>query len=160
MSECLDVNRKMADEYMQLRDVATTWKQKAKANSKDARDGRKARDKLEKARGNIAMILEEREVFIQQRNDLLDDAKRLNFELSTIHRDYEQAIEDNTKYAADNESLEQQLGLFKDQLNSTKNLLSMAEHHRNKAEFDLGQAVFNLDKAVAEQARDKAFYEA
>ena len=36
MSESLDVNRKMADEYMRLRDVATNWKQKAKANSKDA----------------------------------------------------------------------------------------------------------------------------
>ncbi|KAF8653580.1 hypothetical protein AX14_008285 [Amanita brunnescens Koide BX004] len=39
MSESLDVNRKMADEYMRLRDVATTWKQKAKANSKDAKAG-------------------------------------------------------------------------------------------------------------------------
>ena len=28
MSESLDVNRKMADEYMRLRNVATTWKQK------------------------------------------------------------------------------------------------------------------------------------
>ncbi|KAF8702624.1 hypothetical protein AX14_014399 [Amanita brunnescens Koide BX004] len=39
MSESLDVNRKMADEYMRLHDVATTWKQKAKANSKDAWNG-------------------------------------------------------------------------------------------------------------------------
>ena len=46
MSESLDVNRKMVDEYMRLRDVATTWKQKAKTNSKDAKDGRKARDEL------------------------------------------------------------------------------------------------------------------
>ena len=59
MSESLDVNRKMADEYMRLRDVATTWKQKAKSNSKDAKDGRKARDELEKARGDISLILEE-----------------------------------------------------------------------------------------------------
>ncbi|KAF8684740.1 hypothetical protein AX14_004113 [Amanita brunnescens Koide BX004] len=36
----------------------------------------------------------------------------------------------------------------------------MAEHHRNKAEFDLEQAVFNLNKATADNARDKAFYEA
>ncbi|KAF8662787.1 hypothetical protein AX14_007000 [Amanita brunnescens Koide BX004] len=61
MSESLDVNRKMADEYMRLRDVATTWKQKAKANNKDARDGRKAQDELSKARGDISAILEERE---------------------------------------------------------------------------------------------------
>ena len=46
MSDCLDVNRKMADEYMRLRDAATTWKQKAKANSKDAKSGRKALDEL------------------------------------------------------------------------------------------------------------------
>ena len=57
MSESLDVNRKMADEYMRLRDVATTWKQKAKANSKDARNGRKAQDELSKAQGDIAAIL-------------------------------------------------------------------------------------------------------
>ncbi|KAF8643049.1 hypothetical protein AX14_009654 [Amanita brunnescens Koide BX004] len=36
----------------------------------------------------------------------------------------------------------------------------MAEHHRSKAEFDLDQAVFKLDKAVANNAKDKAFYEA
>ena len=48
MSESLDVNRKMADEYMRLWDVTTTWKQKAKANSKDVKDGRKARDELQK----------------------------------------------------------------------------------------------------------------
>ena len=56
MSECLDVNRKMADEYMRLRDVATTWKQKAKANSKDAKNGRKAQDELTKARGDISFF--------------------------------------------------------------------------------------------------------
>ncbi|KAF8686587.1 hypothetical protein AX14_003838 [Amanita brunnescens Koide BX004] len=154
------MNRKMADEYMRLRDVATTWKQKAKTNSKDARDGRKARDELNKARGDISLILEEREVFINQRNDLLDDIKRLNLELSRVHKDYGNAIDDNAKYAADIESLTQQLSLIKDQLNSTKNLLSVAEHHRNKVEFDLEQAVFNLDKAVAQQAKDKSFYEA
>ena len=160
MSESLDVNRKMADEYMRLRDVATTWKQKAKANSKDARDGRKARDELQKARGDITSVLEEREVFISQRNDLLDDIKRLNVELSRVHRDYDQAITDNIDFASKVETLEQDLGLFKDQLNHSKNSLSMAEHHRNKAEIDLEQAIFNLDKAVAEKARDKAFYEA
>ena len=36
----------------------------------------------------------------------------------------------------------------------------MAEHHRDKAEHDCGEAVFARDKAVANQARDKAFYEA
>ena len=160
MSESLDVNRKMADEYMRLRDVATTWKQKAKANSKDARDGQKARDELQKARDDIASILEEREVFIKQRNDLLDDIKRLNVELSRVHRDYDRAITDNTDFAANIETLEQNLSLLKDQLNHSKNSLSMAEHHRNKAEIDLEQAVHNLDKAFAEKARDKAFYEA
>ena len=59
MSESIDVNRKMADEYMRLRDIATTWKQKAKANSKDAREGRKARNELSKAQGDITAILEE-----------------------------------------------------------------------------------------------------
>ena len=39
-------------------------------------------------------------------------------------------------------------------------VLSMAEHHRNKAEFDCEQAIFARDKAVTDQARDKAFYEA
>ncbi|KAF8730032.1 hypothetical protein AX14_005796 [Amanita brunnescens Koide BX004] len=76
MSESLDVNRKMADGYMRLRDVATTWKQKAKANSKDAKLGCKAQDELNKAQGDISLILEERDVFIKQRNDLLDDIKR------------------------------------------------------------------------------------
>ena len=160
MSECLDVNRKMADEYMRLRDVATTWKQKAKANSKDAKDGRKARDELQKARGDITSILEEREVFIDQWNDLLDNIKRLNVELSRVHRDYDQAITDNTNFASNIETLEQNLRLLKDQLHHSQNSLSMAEHHRNKAEFDLGQATHNLDKAIAENARDKAFYEA
>ena len=36
----------------------------------------------------------------------------------------------------------------------------MAEHHRNKAEFDSEQAIFARDKALADLARDKAFYEA
>ncbi|KAF8676347.1 hypothetical protein AX14_004961 [Amanita brunnescens Koide BX004] len=36
----------------------------------------------------------------------------------------------------------------------------MAEHHRNKAEFDCEQAIFARDKSLADQARDKAFYEA
>ncbi|KAF8672798.1 hypothetical protein AX14_005517 [Amanita brunnescens Koide BX004] len=160
MSESLDVNRKMADEYMRLRDVATSWKQKAKANSKDARDGRKARDELQKARGDITLVLEERDVFITQRNELLDDIQRLNLELSRVHKDYGNAINDNTKFAADVEHLQQQVALVTDQLNSNKNLLSMAEHHRNKAEIDLEQAVFNLNKAEADRARDKAFYEA
>ncbi|KAF8689725.1 hypothetical protein AX14_003194 [Amanita brunnescens Koide BX004] len=160
MSESLDVNRKMADEYMRLRDVATTWKQKAKTNSKDARDGRKAQSELSKARDDISAILEEREIFITQRNELLNDIKRLNLELSRVHKDYSNAIDDNTKFAADIESLKQQLANVKSELNHNKNALSMAEHHRNKAEIDLGQAVFNLDKAVAEKDRDKAFYEA
>ena len=160
MSESLDVNRKMADEYMRLRDVATSWKQKAKANSKDARDGRKARDELQKARGDITLVLEERDVFITQRNELLDDIQHLNLELSRVHKDYGNAINDNTKFAADVEHLQQQVALVTDQLNSNKNLLSMAEHHRNKAEIDLEQAVFNLNKAEADRARDKAFYEA
>ena len=160
MSESLDVNRKMADEYMRLRDVATTWKQKAKANSKDAKNGRKAQDKLNKAQGDISLILEERDVFIKQRNDLLADIKRLNLELSRVHKDYGTAIDDNTKYAGDIESLERQLADATTELNHNKNALSMAEHHRNKAELDLDQAVHNLDKATAEKARDKAFYEA
>ncbi|KAF8638971.1 hypothetical protein AX14_010138 [Amanita brunnescens Koide BX004] len=140
MSESLDVNRKMADEYMRLRDVATSWKQKAKANSKDAKA--------------------ERDVFIKQRNELLADIKRLNLELSRVHKDYGAAIDDNAKYAVDIESLERQLADTTTELNHNKNTLSMAEHHRNKAEFDLDQAVHNLDKAVAEKAQDKAFYEA
>ncbi|KAF8676516.1 hypothetical protein AX14_004878, partial [Amanita brunnescens Koide BX004] len=160
MSESLDVNRKMADEYMRLRDVATSWKQKAKSNSKDARAGRKAQDELNKAQGDIAMILEEREVFIKQRNELLADIKRLNLELSRVHKDYGNAIDDNTKYAADIESLERQLADTTTELNHNKNALSMAEHHRNKAEFDLDQAVHNFDKIASEKARDKAFYEA
>ena len=36
----------------------------------------------------------------------------------------------------------------------------MAEHHRDKAEKDCGVAVLRFDKAVADAARDKAFYEA
>ncbi|KAF8688368.1 hypothetical protein AX14_003446 [Amanita brunnescens Koide BX004] len=160
MSESLDVNRKMADEYMRLRDVATSWKQKAKANNKDAKAGRKAQDELNKAQGDIALILEERDVFIKQRNELLADIKRLNLELSRVHKDYGNAIDDNAKYAADIKSLERQLADTTTELNHNKNALSMAEHHRNKAEFDLDQAVHNFDKAVAEKARDKSFYEA
>ena len=109
MSESLDVNRKMADEYMRLRDVANTWKQKAKANSKDAKAGQKAQDELNKAQGDITLILEERDVFIKQRNELLADIKRLNLELSRVHKDYGNAIDDNAKYAADIESLERRL---------------------------------------------------
>ena len=71
MSESLDVNRKMADEYMRLRDVATTWKQKAKSNSKDAKTGKRAHEELVKAREDITTILEEREVLIQQRREFL-----------------------------------------------------------------------------------------
>ena len=160
MSESLDVNRKMADEYMRLRDVATTWKQKAKSNSKDARDGRRARDELQKAQGDITLILEERDVFITQRNELLADIKRLNLELSRVHKDYGNAIDDNTKFAADLDSLKEQLTTMKSQLNHAENALSMAEHHRNKAEFDHEQAVLDLNKAIADNARDKAFYEA
>ncbi|KAF8660461.1 hypothetical protein AX14_007455, partial [Amanita brunnescens Koide BX004] len=160
MSESLDVNRKMADEYMRLRDVATTWKQKAKANSKDARAGRKAQDELNKAQGDISLILEERDVFIKQRNELLADIKRLNLELSRVHKDYGNAIDDNAKFSADIESFERQLADTVNELNMNKNALSMAEHHRNKAEFDLEQAVYNLDKVSAEKARDKSFYEA
>ena len=96
MSESLDVNRKMADEYMRLRDVATTWKQKAKDNARTAKEGRKARDELNKAQGDITLILEERDVFIKQRNELLSDIKRLNLELSRVHKDYGNAIDDNT----------------------------------------------------------------
>ena len=178
MSESLDVNRKMADEYMRLRDVATTWKQKAKANSKDARTGRKAQDELSKAQGDIAAILEEREVFIQQRRELLARDDQLSTELSRVHRDYSSAIDDNTKFAADIdalhkaastykqkfaaniESLERDMSLVKDELENTKNLLSMAEHHRSKAELDCGKAVLRFDKEVADHKRDKAFYEA
>ncbi|KAF8705652.1 hypothetical protein AX14_013862, partial [Amanita brunnescens Koide BX004] len=160
MLESLDVNRKMADEYMRLRDVATTWKQKAKANSKDAKEGRKARDELSKARGDITAILEERDIFICQRQELLKRDDELSTELSRVHRDYSNAIDDNTKFATDIESLEQRLAEANDQLQSTKNLLSMAEHHRDKAERDCGVAVLRFDKEVADRKRDKTFYEA
>ena len=160
MSESLDVNKKMADEYMRLRDVATTWKQKAKANSKDAKEGRKARDELSKAREDISSILEERDVFIRQRQELLKRDDKLSTELSRVHRDYSNAIEDNTKFAADIESLEQRLAEADDQLQSTKNLLSIAEHHRDKAEKDCDTAVLRFDKEAADRKRDKAFYEA
>ncbi|KAF8661437.1 hypothetical protein AX14_007247 [Amanita brunnescens Koide BX004] len=160
MSESLDVNRKMADEYMRLRDVATTWKQKAKANSKDARAGRRAQEELSKAQGDIAAILEEREIFIQQRREFLAKDDQLTTELNRVHKDYGNAIEDNTKLAANVDTLEQELATATNKLNKTENLLSMAEHHRNKAEFDCEQAIFARDKAVTDQTRDKAFYEA
>ena len=82
MSDCLDVNRKMADEYMRLRDVATTWKQKAKANSRDAKNGRKAQDELTKARGDISAVLEEHDVFIKQRRELMARDDQLTTELN------------------------------------------------------------------------------
>ncbi|KAF8686584.1 hypothetical protein AX14_003840 [Amanita brunnescens Koide BX004] len=160
MSESLDVNRKMADEYMRLRDVATTWKQKAKANSKDARTGRKAQDELRKAQDDIAAILEEREVFIKQRRDFLARNDQLSAELSRVHRDYSTAIDDNTKFAADIDALHEAASTNKKKLNELANQLSMAEHHRNKAEFDCEQAILARDKSLADQARDKAFYEA
>ncbi|KAF8687063.1 hypothetical protein AX14_003731, partial [Amanita brunnescens Koide BX004] len=160
MSECLDVNRKMADEYMRLRDVATSWKQKAKANSKDAKAGRKAQDELSKARGDITAILEEREIFIQQRRELLARDDQLSTELSRVHRDYGNAIEDNTQFAAKVASLEQDLASTRDVLTNTRNSLSIAEHHRDKAERDHGDAVLRFDKAEADRKRDKAFYEA
>ncbi|KAF8655958.1 hypothetical protein AX14_008107, partial [Amanita brunnescens Koide BX004] len=95
MSESLDVNQKMADEYMRLRDVASTWKQKAKDNVKSAKEGRKARDELTKARGDITAILEEREVFIQQRREFMARDDQLTTELNRVHKDYGNAIDDN-----------------------------------------------------------------
>ena len=160
MSESLDVNRKMADEYMRLRDVATSWKQKAKANSKDARAGRRAQEELSKAQGDIAAILEEREIFIQQRREFMAKDDQLTTELNRVHKDYGNAIEDNTKLAANVDTLEQELASSRSKLSKTEGLLSMAEHHRNKAEFDCEQATFARDKAIADQTRDKAFYEA
>ena len=157
MSESLDVNRKMADEYMHLRDVATSWKQKAKTNSKDARAGRRAQEELSKAQGDIAAILEEREIFIQQRHEFLAKDDQLTTKLNRVHKDYSNAIEDNTKLAANVDTLEQELAAAMNKLNKTENLLSMAEHHRNKAEVDCEQAIFARDKAVTDQARDKAF---
>ena len=160
MSESLDVNRKMADEYMRLREVATSWKQKAKANSKDAKAGRRAREELSKAQDDIAAILEEREIFVQQRREFLAKDDQLTTELNRVHKDYGNAIEDNTKLAANVDTLEQELAAATKKLNMTENLISMAKHHRNKAEFDCEQAIFACDKAVTDQARDKAFYEA
>ena len=160
MSESLDVNRKMADEYMRLRDVATSWKQKAKANSKDAKNGRKAQNDLEKAREDITAILEEREILIKQRREFQARDNQLTTELSRVHKDYGNAIEDNAKFAVNVETLEQNLASVEDQLSYTKNLLSTAEHHRDKAEQDCGNAVLRFDKAVADHKRDKAFYEA
>ncbi|KAF8661623.1 hypothetical protein AX14_007209 [Amanita brunnescens Koide BX004] len=160
MSECLDVNRKMADEYMRLRDVATTWKQKAKANSKDAKNGRKAQDELTKARGDISAILEERDIFIKQRRELMAKDDQLTTELNRVHRDYGNAIDDNTKLTADIDALQKAALLANRELHELKNQLSMAEHHRNKAEFDCEQAIFSRDKTLADLVRDKAFYEA
>ncbi|KAF8673610.1 hypothetical protein AX14_005343, partial [Amanita brunnescens Koide BX004] len=160
MSESLDVNRKMADEYMRLRDVATTWKQKAKDNAKSAKDGRKARDELLKTREDIAAILEEREIFIQQRREFLAKDDQLTTELNRVHKDYGNAIEDNAKFAANIETLEQNMALVQNELDDTKNRLSMAEHHRDKAEQDCNNAVLRFDKEVADHKRDKAFYEA
>ncbi|KAF8669005.1 hypothetical protein AX14_006104, partial [Amanita brunnescens Koide BX004] len=166
MSEALDANKKMADEYMRLRDVATTWKQKAKANSKDARNGRRAQDELEKVRDDIAAILEERQaaleerkILIQQRREFLTRDDQLTTELNRVHKDYGNAIEDNAKFAADIEGLNQRLSLIQEELDSTKNLLSIAEHHRDKAEQDCGNAVLRFDKEAADRKRDKAFYE-
>ncbi|KAF8666229.1 hypothetical protein AX14_006523, partial [Amanita brunnescens Koide BX004] len=127
---------------------------------KDARNGRKAQDELSKAQGDIAAILEERETFIQQRRELLARDDELTTELNRVHRDYGAAIDDNTKFAANVDALEQSLALIKDELTNTKNLLSAAEHHRDKAERDCGDAVLRLDKADADRKRDKAFYEA
>ena len=160
MSESLDVNQKMADEYLRLRDVASTWKQKAKDNAKSAKEGHKARDELTKARGDITAILEEREVLIQQRREFMARDDQLTTELNRVHKDYGNAIDDNAKFAASIETLEQNMTLIKDELNNTKNLLSMAEHHRDKAEQDCGTAVLRFDKEVADRKRDKAFYEA
>ena len=81
----------------------------------------------------------------------------------SMHRpgwSYGTAIDDNTKLAADIDALQKAASVVKKQLHESKNQLSMAEHHRNKAEFDCEQAVFSRDKALAELARDKAFYEA
>ena len=153
MSESLDVNKKMADEYMRLRDVATTWKQKAKASSKDAKNGRRAQEELSKARDDITAILKEREVFIKQRRDLLERDDQLSTELSRVHRDYSTAIDDNTKFAADIESMHNELNNYKDRL-------SMAEHHRDKAEKSREAATLQYDEVVAAKARDKSFYEA
>ena len=160
MSESIDVNRKMADEYMCLRDIATSWKQKAKANAKDAKAGKCAMDELYKARGDIATILEEREILIKQRREFMTRDDELTTELARVHRDYGAAIDDNTKFAARIEALEQESTLSTEQLNDCQNRLSMAEHHRDKAEKDCSMAVLRLDKAVADAARDKAFYEA
>ena len=118
MSESLDVNRKMADEYMRLRDVASTWKQKAKDNAKSAKEGRKARDELNKAHDDIAAILEERKILIQQRREFLAKDDQLTTELNRVHKDYGNAIEDNAKFAANIEALEQRLALVNTDLAS------------------------------------------
>ncbi|KAF8656946.1 hypothetical protein AX14_007952, partial [Amanita brunnescens Koide BX004] len=150
----------MADEYMRLRDVASTWKQKAKDNAKSAKEGRKARDELTKARDDITAILDERGILIQQRREFLAKDDQMTTELNRLHKDYGNAIEDNTKFAANIESLEQDLALAKRELSNTKDLLSIAEHHRDKAEQDCGSAVLRFDKEVADHKRSKAFYEA
>ncbi|KAF8695182.1 hypothetical protein AX14_001879 [Amanita brunnescens Koide BX004] len=160
MSEALDTNRKMADEYMRLRDLASTWKQKAKDNAKNAKEGRKARDELMKARDDIAAILEERGILIQQRREFLAKDDQMTTELNRLHKDYGNAIDDNASFAAKIETLEQDIALLKDELNNAKNILSMTEHHRDKAEQDCGAATLRFDKEVADRKRDKAFYEA
>ena len=160
MSESLDVNQKMADEYMRLRGVATTWKQKAKANSKDAKEGRKATEELVKARDDITAILEERRVLIAQRREFQARDDQVTTELNRVHRDYGVAIDDNTKFVATIEVLQKELISLKEQVNDYADCLSAAEHHRDKAEADCGTAVLNLDKAIADNARDKEFYEA
>ena len=85
---------------------------------------------------------------------------QLTTELNRVHRDYGTAIDDNTKLAADVDTLQKAASAAKKQSHELKNQLSMAEHHRNKAEFDCEQAFFARDKALADLARDKAFYEA
>ncbi|KAF8701603.1 hypothetical protein AX14_000377 [Amanita brunnescens Koide BX004] len=132
----------------------------AKANSKDAKAGRRAHDELVKAREDITAILEEREVLIQQRREFLAKDDQLTTEVNRLHKDYGNAIEDNTKFAASIKALETQLALANDELNNAKNLLSIAEHHRDKAEHDCSDAVHHLDKSEADRKRDKAFYEA
>ena len=60
----------MADEDMRLRDVATTWKPKAKTNAKDAKAGRRAQEELDKAKGDITAVLEERDISLSSDGSL------------------------------------------------------------------------------------------
>ncbi|KAF8692126.1 hypothetical protein AX14_002600, partial [Amanita brunnescens Koide BX004] len=131
-----------------------------KGEAKSAKEGRKAREELLKARDDIAAILEERGILIQQRREFLAKDDQLTTELNRVHKDYGNAIEDNAKFAAQIETLEQSLALANTDLGNAKDLLSMAEHHRDKAEQDCGAAVLRFDKEVADRKRDKAFYEA